>query len=97
MYAPGVKNIQHILLVNSDKIIMPPLHFKLGLIKNFVKTIAKQNSNGFELFSTKLPKLIQAKLKEGILVGPQIPKVLEDPEFKKTLNTLELRAWHAFK
>ena len=33
-------------------------------------------------------------MKEGIFVGPQI---LEDPEFEKTLNTLELQAWHASK
>ena len=32
-----------------------------------------------------------------ICVGPQIRKVFEDPEFEKTLNTLELRAWHVFK
>ena len=36
-------------------------------------------------------------MKEGIFVGPQIRKVFEDLEFEKTINTLELRAWHAFK
>ena len=29
-YAPGVKNIQHTPLVNPDKVLMPPLHIKLG-------------------------------------------------------------------
>ena len=96
-YACGVKNIQHIPLVNPDKVLMPPLHIKLGLMKNFVKAMAKQNSNGFEFLCKKFPKLSLAKLKEGIFVGPQIQKVFEDPEFEKTLNTLELRAWHAFK
>ena len=96
-YAPGVKNIQHIPLVNPDKVLMPPLHIKLGLMKNFVKAMAKQNSNDFEFLCKKFPKLSLAKLKEGIFVGPQIRKVFEDPEFEKTLNTLELRAWHAFK
>ena len=95
-YAPGVKNIPHIPLVNPDKVLMPPLHIKLGLMKNFVKAMAKQNSNGFEFLCKKFPKLSLAKLKEGIFVGPQIRKVFEDPEFEKTLNTLELRAWHAF-
>ena len=36
-------------------------------------------------------------MKEGIFVGPQLRKVFKDPEFEKTLNTLELQAWHAFK
>ena len=43
-HAPGVKNIQHIPLVNPDKVLMPPLHIKLRLMKNFVKAMAKQNS-----------------------------------------------------
>ena len=85
-YAPGVKNIQHIPLVNSDKVLMPPLHIKLGLMKNFVKAMAKQNSNGFEFLCKKFPKLSLAKLKEGTFVGPQIRKVFEDPECEKTLN-----------
>ena len=59
--------------------------------------MAKQNSNGFKFLSKKFPKLSQAKLKEGIFVGPQIREVYKDPEFEKTLNTLKLRAWHAFK
>ena len=92
-----MKNIQHIPLVNPDKVLMPPLHIKLGLMKNFVKAMEKQNSNGFEFLCKNFPKLSLAKLKEGIFVGPQIRKVFEDPEFEKTLNTLELRAWHAFK
>ena len=91
-----MKNIQHTPLVNPNKVLIPPLHIKLGLMKNFVKAMAKQNSNGFELFCKKFLKLSQAKLKEGIFVGPQIREVFEDPEFEKTLNTLELRAWHAF-
>ena len=36
-------------------------------------------------------------LKEEIFVGPQIREVFKDPGFEKILNTLELRAWHAFK
>ena len=91
------KNIQHNPLVDPDKVLMPPLHIKLGLMKNFVKAMAKQKSSGFEFRCKKFPKLSQAKLKEGIFVGPQIRKVFEDPEFEKALNTLELRAWHAFK
>ena len=36
-------------------------------------------------------------MKEQIFVGPQIREVFKDPEFEKTLNTLELRVWHAFE
>ena len=69
---------------------MPPLHIKLGLMKNFVKALAKQNSNGFEFLCEKFTELSRAKLKEGIFVGPQILEVFEDPKFKNALNALEL-------
>jgi len=46
-----------------------PLHIKLGLIKVFVKTIAKCNSSGLDLTSCVASLLIVGKLylKEGIL------------------------------
>ena len=40
-YALGVKSIRHIPLVNPGKILMPLLHIKPGLMKNFVKAMAK--------------------------------------------------------
>ena len=76
---------------------MPSLYIKLGLMKNFVKALAKQNSNGFEFLCEKFTELSQAQLKEGIFVGPQILEVFEDPEFENALNALELWAWHSFK
>ena len=33
---------------------MPPLQIKLRLMKDFVKAMAKQNSNGFEFLSIKV-------------------------------------------
>ena len=50
---------------------MPLLHIKLGLMKKFVKAMAKHHLNGFEFFCKKFPKLSQAMLKEGIFVVPQ--------------------------
>ena len=47
---------------------MPPLHIKLGLIENFVKAFANQNSNGFEFLCKKFSKLSPAKLKESLLI-----------------------------
>jgi len=38
---PGQKSVQHPLLVQSEKILLPPLHIKLGLMKNFVKAMDK--------------------------------------------------------
>ena len=81
-YTSVVKNIQHIPSVNPDKVLMPPLCIKLGLVKNLVKAMAKQNSNGFEFLCKKFTELSQAKLKEGIFVGSQILEVFEDQSLK---------------
>ena len=90
-YAPGMKNIQKIFLVKkSNKVLMPLLHINLGLMKNFVKAMVKHHSNGFEFFCKKVSNLSQAKLKEGIFVGPQIGKVFANPEFEKAKYILEL-------
>jgi hypothetical protein len=36
---PGRNNVQHLPLVESSNILLPPLHIKLGLMKNFVKAM----------------------------------------------------------
>lgn len=40
-FAPGTCNIIHESLVNPSKILIPPLHIKLGLMKQFVKALDK--------------------------------------------------------
>ena len=76
------KKFLYIPSVNPDKVLMPPLHIKLGLMRNFVKVLAKQNSNGFEFLCEKFTELSQAKLKEEIFVGPQILEVLKNQSLK---------------
>ena len=39
---PGEKNIQVQPLVERSKIVFPPLHIKLGVIKQFVKALSKE-------------------------------------------------------
>ena len=65
---------------------MPLLHIQLGLMKNFVKAMAKQNSKGFEFLCKKFTMLSLVKLKEGIFVNPQIRKVFEDPVIEKNIK-----------
>ena len=79
-----------------NKVHLPPLHIKLGLMKNFVKALHK-NGAAFQHLSTVFSGLSAAKLKEGIFVGPQIREVLKDTGFEELLNLKELRAWEAFR
>jgi len=52
-------------LVDKDKMLLPPLHIKLGFMKNLVKAMNK-HGKGFEYFRETFPKLSDAKLKVGI-------------------------------
>jgi hypothetical protein len=74
---PGKKNVLNNPLVNPEKVVLPPLHIKLRLIKNFVKAIYK-NGAGFTYLKHKFPRLSDAKIKEGIFIGPNIRELIKD-------------------
>ena len=90
-HIPSQKNIMHPSLVSSDAV--PPLHIKLGLVKNFVKALDKNSDALKELF----PRVSDAKIKEGIFVGPQIRILMGDKSFDDKLNTVEKTAWTSLK
>ena len=92
----GEKNVIHENLVDPTKIFLPPLHIKLGLMKNFVKAI-DHNGPGFQYLRTQFPHISEAKLKEGIFVGPQIRELMTDTKFDVFLTQVERTAWDAFK
>jgi hypothetical protein len=50
---------------------MPPLHIKLGLMKQFGTALDKELA-AFEYMRDFFPKLSEAKVKAGVFVGPQI-------------------------
>ena len=68
--AVGNKNIINEPLVNRDRIILPPLHIKLGLVKQFVKALDK-NGDCFNYIAKTFPGLSTEKLKSGILMDPK--------------------------
>ena len=71
----GEKNIKWQLLVEQEKILTPPLHIKLGLIKQFVKALDHE-SIAFKHLEAVFLKLSEAKIKAGVFVGPQIKKLM---------------------
>jgi len=64
---PGKINVVNPPLVHPEKIYLPPLHIKLGLMKNFVKDMDK-TSHGFQYVRNKFPNVNDAKIKEGIFI-----------------------------
>nr|CAH7753306.1 unnamed protein product [Callosobruchus chinensis] len=90
-FTPGQKNVANDPLVPKENIYLPPLHIKLGLIKQFVKAKDK-TGDAFQFLKSKFPRLSEAKIKEGVFVGPQIRQLFQDLTFIEHLNQTEKRA-----
>ena len=87
-----MKNIVNEPIVSCKKIVFPPLHLKLGFMKQFVKAL-KTDSDCFQYIVTSLPGLSIEKKKAGVFNGPQIRYLIKDKEFIKTMNIKEKTAW----
>ncbi|UYV81282.1 hypothetical protein LAZ67_20000646 [Cordylochernes scorpioides] len=92
----GYKNIANLPLIDSENIYLPPLYIKLGLMKNFVKTMDR-NASGFAYLKQKFSSISEAKIKEGIFVGPQTRELQQDGNFQNSLNEVEAAAWNSFR
>jgi len=72
------------------------LHIKLGLVKNFVKSMDK-TGRGFEYLRNKFPNVSDAKMEKGIFIGHQIRELMQDKQFVEDLNGSERNAWLSLK
>jgi len=88
-------NVENQPLVEPGKILLPSMHLKLGPMKNFAKAM-NQEEAAFTYLREKFPRLSEAKLKEGIFIGPQIRDRIKDEYFDKLLQGDEKAAWDSF-
>ena len=93
---PGEKNVINLPLILPEKIVLPLLHINLALMKNFVKGMNK-TGRGFKYVRNKFPNVSDAKINEGIFIGPQIRELMQDEQFDEDLNETERNAWLSFK
>jgi len=56
-----------------------------------------QEEAAFTYLWEKFPRLSEAKLKEGIFIGPQIRDIIKDEYFDSLLQGNEKAAWDSFK
>jgi hypothetical protein len=89
-------NVENQPLVETSKILLTSMHLKLGLMKHSVKAINQEDA-AFTHLREKLPRLSEAKLKEGIFIGPQILDLIKDKYFDKLLQGNEMAACDSFK
>jgi hypothetical protein len=65
-------------------------------MKQFVKDLPK-TGNCFKYLCKMLPHLSEAKLKEGVFIGPDIRKLMFDEDFLFTMTEVEREAWIVFR
>jgi len=92
---PGSFDVLAPPLVKRSKIVFPPLHINLGIVKQFVKTLEK-DGDCFKYICMKFSSLTIEKLKAGNFDGPQIRQLMNDADFCNFMNSAELSAWTAF-
>lgn len=92
----GEHNIISEALIKREKIILPPLHIKLGIMKQFVKALDKSGAC-YMYICSKFPQITNEKLKSGIFDGPQIRVLFNDPQFICHMTSVECNAWRSFK
>ena len=93
---PGSHNVLNSSLIERSKILLPPLHIKLRLAKQFVKAL-KPTSHAFCHIRQMFPSISGAKVKGGIFVEPQIRRMLASEELEEQMSDFERNAWQAFR
>ena len=91
----GMQNVIYDPIVSRDKIIFPPLHIKLGLMKQFAKAL-RLDGECFQHLLRAFPGLSYEKIKAGVFDGPQIRTLVRDQAFVQAMNDKEKVAWLSF-
>ena len=94
------------LTVNDSNVINEPVdpreknHFAtfthhIGFMKQFVKALPV-HGNCFNYICRVFPGMSSIKLKAGIFDGPQMRKLMNDPNFTASMTEKEYEAWISF-
>jgi len=81
---------------SSGEYFSAPFAHKSGPHEKISESMDK-TGRGFQYVRNKFPNVSDAKIKEGIFIGPQIRELMQDKEFIEDLNETERKAWLSFK
>jgi len=91
---PGIMNVENQPLVELNEILLPSMHLKFGLTKKICK--GHEPRRTFLYLRETFPRLSEAKLKEGIFIGPQRRDFIKDEYFDKLRQGDEKAVWDSF-
>ena len=95
-YETGTYIVKQQPLVDAEKILMPPLHIKLGLIKQVAKQLDTEGE-AFKYIQQLFPKLSESKIEAGVFVGPEVKRLINSIDFPELLSEVEQTAWMCFE
>ena len=87
--------IVHDPIESPKKIVLLPLHVKLGLMKLFVKALDSDDKY-FQHIVSAFSIFLFYKIKVGVFDVPQIRALAHDEEFVNKVNDKEKAAWLSF-
>ncbi len=86
------------MLFGSDvkNILLLPFYIKLGITKQFVKALPK-HGDIFKYLASRFSRLAKTKLKEVVLDGIEIRKLMTDDIFENKMSSIERASWASLK
>jgi len=93
--AVGENNVKNESLVDRDRILLPPLHIQLGVMKQFEKMLDK-NGDCFRYIHNRCLATSYEKVKARIFDGSQIRKLMKDLAFVSHMTVVESAAWCSY-
>ena len=64
-------------------------------MKQYTKAL-NQTKSYFQYLKVIFHKISDAKIKEGLFVGPHICRLSDNKDFNATMKEFKLAAWHVF-
>lgn len=80
-YTVGIMNVKEMALVSPEKILLPTLHIKLGLISSFIRKLNKEEE-AFKYLKVLFPRLSYAKISAGMCPIEKCSKKIRDIDFR---------------
>ena len=81
-FVTGTHNVQRLPLIPAEKVLLPPLHIKLGLIKNFVKSLPK-DGEGANTCPINSLELVMLNCKLVYLLDHRFVSLFQMPDLVK--------------
>jgi hypothetical protein len=92
-FVPGTKRVIKPTLTDQQKVLLPLLHIKLGIMKQSVKALNRSGPCHWYL-TQRFQLLSEEKVKEGVFDSPQIWQLIRGSTFTNSIRDLDLQPWN---